>query len=114
MIPATCKNGGRSYAINQTFVTADCQQRCECRWINSSVDGNSQCVPLCTNDKIVCQRRQTVEEYKQPVKGTECNCTKQRCVPGNFLFTLYFFKWLKSELPNSRCHKKCNQVLSYF
>lgn len=83
---AKCEDGNKTYAINQTYLTSDCKQKCKCEFINGTAIPN--CSSLCAppGDSGCSQNTQQVEEYQQPLRGTNCSCPAKRCIAGLELF----------------------------
>lgn len=83
---AKCEDGNKTYAINQTYLTLDCKENCKCEFFNGTAALN--CSPLCKtpNDPGCSKNNQEVEEYQQPLNGTNCSCPAKRCIPGLNLF----------------------------
>ena len=83
---AKCEEGNKTYAINQTYLTSDCKRNCKCEFVNGTAIPN--CSPLCaTPDDPECtENSQQVEEYQQPLIGTNCSCPAKRCIAGLTLF----------------------------
>ena len=86
----SCQYGNQTYGISQSIITANCKQMCRCKLTNSTP--LSTCKPLCQDgeDPKCDPYTQTIEKYHAPVNGTNCLCTKRKCVPG-MCDTIYNF-----------------------
>ena len=75
-----CTYKGNSYAIG-TFITKDCQQKCECKRIGSDYLG-IQCQSLCPMNDYICLPSEKTEFVNTPVAGSSCTCSTRVCKPG--------------------------------
>ena len=83
---AKCQYGSKTYSINQTFITLDCREKCVCDVFNGNASIN--CSSLCNApvDPVCRANIQQVEDYQEPVQGTNCSCPAKRCITGLKLF----------------------------
>lgn len=85
-----CQYDNRTYGINQSIITANCKEICGCKFLNSNPIAT--CNRLCQDgeDPKCDPYYQIIEEYQAPVNGTNCICTKKKCVSGIIPFLSKF------------------------
>lgn len=85
-----CQYDNRTYGINQSIITANCKKICGCKFLNSNPI--TTCNRLCQDgeDPKCDPYSQIIEEYQAPVNGTNCICTKKKCVSGIIPFLSKF------------------------
>ena len=81
-----CEYGNKTYDINQAYITLDCKESCTCNFVNGTA--KPKCDVLCSNsDDPVCRNdTEEIEEYLEPVRGSNCSCPAKRCIRGLKLF----------------------------
>ena len=79
-LPSLCCVTGdrRNYAVNTTFITADCKSRCVC-----THDAYLACIPLCPKAILKCPVGFMQQNVSTPIinKNQVCFCPKYECVP---------------------------------
>lgn len=87
-----CRYKNRTFGINQSVITENCKEICGCSFIN----GNPviTCKFLCQDEEdLKCDPfTQIITNYQAPVNGTNCVCTKKKCVSGKIPCQIYSIK----------------------
>ena len=86
LIIEPCEYGNKTYHMNQSYMTWDCKERCTCKFFNGAA--KPKCEALCPtpNDFLCRNDTQEIEEYQEPVTGSNCSCPAKRCIRGLKLF----------------------------
>ena len=89
---ATCKDDNTIYELGATYLKHDCSSQCTC-----IAGGIPVCQSLCLLNTTSCGIGEMSQNYEEPVVGTNCSCTKQRCLPGMLYnltinFCAFFFR----------------------
>ena len=82
VIAGKCQYHNQTFSVNQSLVTSNCMERCQCQHVNGTAV--AKCKPLCPiqEDPDCHQHSEIIKEFKIPLKDTNCTCTKKRCVSG--------------------------------
>ena len=82
LIIEPCEYGNKTYRINQTYMTMDCKERCTCKFFNGTA--KPKCEALCPapNDPVCRNHTEEIEDYQQPLTGSNCSCPAKRCIRG--------------------------------
>ena len=79
---AQCEYANKTYNIDQSFITLDCNQSCVCDFVNGTA--RPSCSSLCTTpSRRPCLPESQEESIVQQTIGTStCSCPVKICVPG--------------------------------
>ena len=63
-------------------MTLDCNESCVCKFVNGTA--SPKCDVLCpTLYNPGCRNgTEEIEEYQEPVRGSNCSCPAKRCIAG--------------------------------
>ena len=77
-----CQYDNQTDGINQSIITRNCEEKCDFNFRNGT--SFLICKPLCKieKDPKCDQYSETITEYQAPVNGSNCTCTKKKCIPG--------------------------------
>ena len=66
--------------MNQSIITTNCEKKCQCNLSNGTAIPT--CKPLCKDEKDPkCDNfSQIIKEYQAPMNGSNCTCTKKKCI----------------------------------
>ena len=86
-----CQYDNQTYGINQSIITTNCKKKCGCNFSNGTAIPN--CKPLCKDEENPkCDKlSEKIKEYQAPMNGSNCTCTKKKCISGIIKFQL---RWL--------------------
>ena len=79
----TCNVDNKTYAIGERFIPDSCTGICECQL--GETQGIPACVSLCPPSGFErCQLGYTETVTAEPVRGSNCTCSKRTCEPRMF------------------------------
>ena len=78
-----CQYGNQTFSANQSVITPNCTERCQCHQINGT-----ECKPLCPiqEDPNCHPHSERIKEFVRSLNHTNCTCTEKRCVSGINVF----------------------------
>ena len=86
-----CRYDNRTFGVNQSITTSNCQERCRCNFHNGETV--TICKPICKSEENPkCDpHSQVIKEYHTILNDTNCTCTEKKCVAGLILFFMKMF-----------------------
>ena len=90
VLAVLCQYDNQTFSINQSIVTSNCTERCQCHHINGTAI--AKCKRLCPIevDPECHPHTERIEEFERPLNDSNCTCTEKRCVSGIKTLRCYF------------------------
>ena len=84
-----CQYDNQTYGINQSIITTNCERKCRCNVSNGTAVPT--CKALCKDEEDPkCDKSyETIKVYQAPMNGSNCTCTKKKCVSGLILLQFH-------------------------